>query len=364
MRTMTTRLIPVWFAAIVVAGFLPERSWAAPFVPVRDPQVVAFAPSGKLVATGCSGMSDGSFPPRPHPDVRKCGVVSIWDVATGKRLRRMETFGDLTQLAFSPDGTLLAATRLYATTDGVTLNEVRIWDASTGRPVKTLDRCHGFDFSPDGKRLGVLSRTRCVVYDIGDWSKEHLVKPLGGAIRIAFQPSGDRLVGICREGRKFCLRACDIASGENVRESVFVDTPFYSVAQSADGDTLATGHNDGLVVLWDPTTLEPKGQLNTGVAGIAHPFFSTDGKQLAAGSQTNGDVVVWDLASKQERRRYTFDKGGFKTYYARTENEVVRPEKDPMRFAFAPEGDAFLVGAYGGILRLVEDGRDIQRFGE
>jgi hypothetical protein len=67
---------------------------AAPFVPTRDPQVVAFAPSGNVVATGCSGMSDGSFPPRPHPDVRKCAVVAIWDVTSGKRLARMETFGD------------------------------------------------------------------------------------------------------------------------------------------------------------------------------------------------------------------------------------------------------------------------------
>ncbi len=42
---------------------------------------VAFAPGGTLVATGCSGMTDSTFPPRPHPDVRKCGVVAVWDVA-------------------------------------------------------------------------------------------------------------------------------------------------------------------------------------------------------------------------------------------------------------------------------------------
>ncbi len=94
---------------------------AAPFVPARDPQVVAFAPGGTLVATGCSGMTDGTFPPRPHPDVRKCGVVAVWDIETRKRLFRWETFGDLTKLAFSPDGTLLAACRLFATDDGMEL---------------------------------------------------------------------------------------------------------------------------------------------------------------------------------------------------------------------------------------------------
>src|SRR5262245_52619385 len=167
-------------AAIGVAS--APAAWAAPFVPAGDPQVVAFAPGGTMVATGCSGLSDGTFPPRPHPDVRKCGVVAVWDVASRKRLFRWETFGDFTKLAFSPDGRLLAACRLFATDDGVELNEVRLWDVTTGRLVKSLDRCHGFDFSPDARQLTVLSRTKCVVYDLKDWGKERLVKPLGESV--------------------------------------------------------------------------------------------------------------------------------------------------------------------------------------
>jgi WD40 repeat protein len=137
-------------------------------VPARDPQVVAFAPGGTMVATGCSGLGDGSFPPRPHPDVRKCGVVAVWDVASRKRLFRWETFGDFTKLAFSPDGKLLAASRLFATPDGVELDEVRLWDVTTGRVHSVLDRCHAFDFSSDGRQLAVLSRSKCVIYDLKD----------------------------------------------------------------------------------------------------------------------------------------------------------------------------------------------------
>src|SRR3954451_3763094 len=92
---------------------LTTPTWAAPFVPARDPQVVAFAPGGTMIATGCSGQSDGSFPPRPHPDVRKCGIIAVWDIPTRRRLFRWETFGDFTKLAFSPDGRLLAAGRLF-----------------------------------------------------------------------------------------------------------------------------------------------------------------------------------------------------------------------------------------------------------
>ena len=83
---------------------LSSLARAAPFVPKRDPQCVAVSPSGTMVATACSGMSDDTFPPRPHPDVRKCGVIAVWDVESGKRFWRAETFGDITKLAFSVDG--------------------------------------------------------------------------------------------------------------------------------------------------------------------------------------------------------------------------------------------------------------------
>src|SRR6266576_3158820 len=124
------------FLTLVSSTAISSSIRGAPFVPPRDPQVVAFAPGGKLVATGCSGLSDGTFPPRPHPDVRKCGVVTVWDIASRKRLYRWETFGDFTKLAFSPDGKLLAACRLFATDDGIELDEVRLWDVTTGRVAK------------------------------------------------------------------------------------------------------------------------------------------------------------------------------------------------------------------------------------
>src|SRR5262245_8068122 len=154
MKALTRRRFVALGGATVVAT-LSRRGWGAPFVPPRDPQVVAFAPGGTMVATGSSGLTDGSFPPRPHPDVRKCGVVAILYITTRKRLFRWETYGDLTKLTFSPDGTLLAACRVFATDDGVELDEVRVWDAATGRLVKSLDRCHSFDFAPDSRQLAV-----------------------------------------------------------------------------------------------------------------------------------------------------------------------------------------------------------------
>ncbi|WP_425618242.1 WD40 repeat domain-containing protein [Anatilimnocola sp. NA78] len=353
----------------VLLAFITQAVSAAPFVPVRDPQVVAFSPSGTVVATGCSGMSDGSFPPRPHPDVRKCAVVAIWDVGTGKRLARMELFGDLTQLAFSPDGTLLAVSRLFVTTDGVPMHEVRLWDATSGRVVKVLDRCHAFEFSPDGEKLAVVSRSKCVIYDRNDWSKEHLIKPLGGCASVSFLLDGTSIVGVCREQQKvqpdqYLIRKCDIATGKLVQASQPLTQPFYRVAIAPDTLHLATGHDGGNVLLWDLANLTPQTRLQTGVKGIAHPFFSADGKYIAAGCQDNGDVVIWKLNSGEEAGRFTFEKGTFRTYLTRTADDTFRPEKDPARFAFNPESTAFMVGSYGGIIRQIEGGREVMRFGD
>jgi WD40 repeat protein len=357
------------FFQITTAGLataIAGRAGAAPFVPARDPQVVAFAPGGTLVATGCSGLTDSAFPPRPHPDVRKCGVVAVWDVESGKRLFRWETFGDLTKLAFSPEGTLLAAARLFETDDGLALHEVRVWDVTTGRLVKSLDRCHSFDFSPDGRQLAVLSRSKCALYDVKDWAKETLVKPLGGAISVAFAADGSSLIGVVRDEGKYRLRLASVDDGtpSEPATSLPLDEPFYRVAVAVDGSLLATGHDGGNVVVWDAATLDIRSRLRTGEQGLAHPFFSPDAKLLAAGCQENGDVVIWNLGERQEVGRFTFEKGGLRTYLARPAAETFRPERDPTRFCFSPDGDAILVGAYGGILRATSGGQELRRFGD
>jgi len=292
-------------------------------------------------------------------------------VQSGKRLFRWETFGDLTKLAFSPDGTLLAAARLFETDDGLALHEVRVWDVTTGRQVKSLDRCHSFDFSPDGRQLAVTSRSKCALYDVKDWAKETLVKPLGGAISVAFSADGLSLVGLVRDEGKYRLRLASITAGQDragetptLRESLPLDEPFYRVAVAADGLFLATGHDGGNIVVWDAATLDIRSRQKTGERGLAHPFFSPDAKLLAAGCQENGDVVIWNLGERQEVGRFTFEKGGLRTYLSRPAGVTFRPERDPTRFCFSPDGDAILVGAYGGIMRATNGGQELRRFGD
>jgi WD40 repeat protein len=349
---------------VVVSLAIYPYAAAAPFVPSRDAHCVAFSLDGRTVAIGISGQSNGEFPPRPHPNPRKSAVVQWFDLGTKARLRRVDTFGDLTQLAFSPDGSLLAASRLFLSDDGIELNEVRVWETSTGRSRFVFDRCHAFSFAPRGNELLVVSRRRCVVYDTATGGKLRELAPLANAIRVTHCGPADRVCGIVQSGSGFLVCACDSADGSNPRESSPLAEPFYSLAVPSGAARLATGHAQGLVLLWDPATLQPAARVTTGGTGRAFPFFSPSGELLGAADQENSDVVIWDLASRRELSRYTFRQGSLHTYLTKSPGRIVRPEEDPVRFAFSPDGTSFLGGPFGGIVRMVDDGRDIARFGD
>lgn len=350
--------------ATAMTLFAAKLTVAAPFVPARDAHCVAFSNDGSLVATGISGLSNEEFPPRPHPNPRKCAVVQVWSNESGKRLQRFETFGDLTQVAFSADNQFVAASRLFVTSDKLQLNEVRVWNIETGKSAFLFDRCHAFSFSPHGNAIALASQHRCVVYDLTSGEKLKQFPGFAGALSLQYAPDGQRLLGVVATDDGFELRLCDVADPTIQASSSAEDEPFYTAKFSPDGNILASGHPNGSVLLWDANSLTPIQRLQFSGRGLQHPFFSPDGSTLGTGDQATGDVVFWDLNGGKEIARYTFEKGAFHTYHARKPDERITPEKDPARFVFSPDGGSFLSAPHGGILRDVVTGQDTRRFGD
>jgi WD40 repeat protein len=169
---------------------------------------VAVSPDGKVVATGggwlfrrtslASGQGRGD------------GRVRLWDAATGKALRTLKVPGTLVSgLAFSTDGKFLAAGCDSA---------IHLWEVGTGKPVRRFAGHGAYSlsvaFSRDGRRLYALASPVALL-------------PSEGASEVAWWDvaSGKKLHG-------WKVPAAGSQQGKDITEAV------EAVALSPDGKTL------------------------------------------------------------------------------------------------------------------------------
>jgi len=122
---------------------------------------------------------------------------------------------------------------------------------------------------------------------------------------------------------------------------VFGRTASRSVAFSSDGHTLASGNSDGTVWLWDVTDPAHPRQLGQpltgGAAAVDSVAFSSDGHTLASGN-SDGTVRLWDVTDPAHPRQlgHPLAGGGARV------NSV----------ALSHDGHLLASGDYSGTVRL------------
>jgi WD40 repeat protein len=222
---------------------------------------------------------------------------AMLDAAARPGIDALATSSGLHAVAFSPDGTTLAA--------GSGDHAIRLWDAATRRQIAPpltghTDLVVSVAFSPRGETLASGSFDGTVrLWDLA--SHRQIGSPLTGhddnVLSIAFSPDGRTLASGGADGS---ARLWDVGTHRQIGYPLYEGTSgITSVAFSPDGKTLAGGSDNGAVGLWDVATQRPIGSLLAGYTGHVNSVaFSPDRKTLA--SATDGGVVrLWNVATRQ-----------------------------------------------------------------
>jgi tetratricopeptide (TPR) repeat protein len=224
-------------------------------------------------------------------------TVRLWDMETGKELRRLQGHkGIVHNLAFGDRGRRAAT----AGEDGT----VRIWDTETGKELHKLvghdGPVLGIAMSADGKQALSCGRDKkLILWDV-DSGKE--VRKLEGhqdaVLAVALSADGRRAVS----SGKSVMYYWDVNTGKPLHQFDVPGDNVSSIALSADGRHAAGGSGQGFVYLWDLQEGQQIHRLGghwTLVRGVG---FTPDGRQVVAGNIQTG-LIVSDVETGRELYR-------------------------------------------------------------
>jgi WD40 repeat protein len=224
----------------------------------------------------------------------------IWDLEAGRRLfgvagHTWERTGD----AYSPDGRAIVTVG--------TAGRMLVWDASTGRALRTLEcdsgYVNGFTHSRDSKRLATAGDDAACVWEIA--TPRVLARVAADTNQVSaagFSPDGTRLVTASKDA---LARIWDLSNGTLVRTLSGHESHLTHAEFSPDGTRVLTASTDYVIKppgaedgqrlstdhtarLWNIDTGTELGALGRYENRVGYAAFSADGSRIV----TAGDSSI------------------------------------------------------------------------
>lgn len=300
---------------------------------------VAFSPDGKVLASSNNYGTGAS--------------LILWDWQTGQAIRTLSA-KRIYKIAFSPNGQILAA--LVGQFDRVKQgnvqilkqsNSITLWDVKTGKLLKNL--LVGYSpiaFSPDSQTIASLDSAQSVI-NLWEANLERvrLQLPERYVHHLAFTPNGQYLL-IETDNR---IQVRDAVTGVILNTiSLEPSWSFTSLAISPDSQILAVsdGHLSGTIGLWHLPTGELLHRLSPG-----RPEKSTD-IAISPSEKTLASVSgQWREISEDGRSAYGVEEQVVRLWNMETGKlkcllfQSSFPTDDFNSVAFSPDGRTLAVGS-------------------
>jgi WD40 repeat protein len=197
---------------------------------------------------------------------------------------------------------------------------VKVWDAETGRELRTLSRGNGYRpvhsvaYSPDGRRIVSGSRdddNNTGTIKIWDAETGQELRILSGQMdyvnSVAFSPDGRRIVsgagaiqGMSGKNTVATVKIWDVETGRELRTLSGHSEYVTSAAFSPNGRYITSGSLDGTVKIWDPKTGRELRTLMGDLNGVGSVAFSPDSRYIIARFFMYAPFKVWDAETGRE----------------------------------------------------------------